>query len=69
MSCEVTREPTRPYGWECDGENLLKILTGPRGLPVVAPMSRMWEVMRPEWASTYVVERFDGGDHYHVVIE
>lgn len=59
----------RPKGWTCTGEDLVVLMTGPKGLPVVAPQSRIEDVLAEQWSEAYdqPLRPFAGGDHYHWV--
>jgi hypothetical protein len=54
-------------GWTCDGTGLMKLLDGPKGIPVVAPAWAAGEFLNEPWADVYRPEPFGGGDHYHWV--
>jgi hypothetical protein len=70
MACEAKpRTGYGPSGWVCTGEDLVKVMDGPDGVPVVVPRWAVPELMAEEWlADIYHPQPFAGGDHYHGVL-
>jgi len=69
--CGAERPPLRPTGWECLGVDLVIVMRGPEGVPVVVPRILVHligeaseKVMRQEGHPT----PFTGGDHLHLVL-
>lgn len=62
--------PGKNANWECDGTDLIAVMSGPGGIPAVAPRSRMAEVRtRPGLpAGPPFPYPFTGGDHYHLTL-
>lgn len=53
-------------GWECTGRDLI-IVTMYKDVPIVLP-ARALDVIDPESWWDQPIERFAGGDHYHLVV-
>ena len=69
--CGAERPALRPTGWECLGVDLVIVMRGPEGVPVVVPrilislVSKATEkAMKQEGHPT----PFAGGDHLHLVL-
>jgi hypothetical protein len=55
-------------GWTCDGTDLVFLMLGPKGIPVVGPSNVLDEFMAEPWADVYQPAPFAGGDHYHATL-